>query len=372
MLVFGYHVARSRLPEPEGLIGDIVTPVLMAGTWGVELFFAISGYVIAGSLSRARSLAAFARDRFARLGPVLWVTVLLVLFLSLLTDTRQTADMSFAELVRQLGANLLALPGVLPLVVIHPPAWSLSYEVLFYTVIGLAAAARGHARGVKVALAAVAVILLIVYPRALPFLAGLAVARGLPSLSGATNVLIRHPTVLLVAFLVSWSLVSALSEDWLLTNSSVLPWLLDLRLPLAILAMLAVTGALAGIVAGHGLLLVPFLRSPTMVFLGTISYSLYMWHPIVMAVTKRAIVELGISDAAGPYAWAVFALVSLPPSILVSWASYRILEQWASRRLREALKTPSRGDPPLRDPAPEPRSERSAVAAARTGAPYPH
>ena len=83
--------------------------------YGVELFFCISGYVIAGTLRRARSPAAFLEDRAIRIYPVLWASILTIVGFGLLTETHGFADEPLSRLAWALPLNLLAFPGVLPL-----------------------------------------------------------------------------------------------------------------------------------------------------------------------------------------------------------------------------------------------------------------
>ena len=91
------------------------------------------------------------------------------------------------------------------------------------------------------------------------------------------------------------------------------------------------------------------LRSRALQFLGTISYSFYLWHTPVMFVTKRLVERFVVPSHGNVIAMIVFGVGSLPIVLAVSYLSYRILEQFVGRLLRERL-TPR----PLAMPAPEP------------------
>jgi peptidoglycan/LPS O-acetylase OafA/YrhL len=175
-------------------------------------------------------------------------------------------------------------------------------------------------------------------PRGLPFLSGVLVAEGYlssPRLAG----LLRYPLPLLLIFLMAWHEIQILSLPKLLILTNLFEWAHDFRLPLAILAFVAATLAFGGIAAGHGLL-GRFLRTPVLQYLGTISYSFYLWHPIVMSGVKIAMIHTGLAAAAGYGAQALFLVLALPPSLLLAHASQRVLERGAGIWLRHRLHHP--------------------------------
>ncbi len=81
----------AKYPYTEGLSPQLVTSLVWNGQYGVQIFFAISGFLITSmSIRRWRSLATVSlRDfyalRFARIGPPL---ILLLVLLTLLHFTR--------------------------------------------------------------------------------------------------------------------------------------------------------------------------------------------------------------------------------------------------------------------------------------------
>ena len=79
-----------------------------------------------------------------------------------------------------------------------------------------------------------------------------------------------------------------------------------------------------------------------MQWLGTISYSFYLWHPIVMSIAKQALVRTGLAMAAGTGAQMLLFLLALPPSLAVAVASQRLIERrlghWLHARLGRSVR----------------------------------
>lgn len=99
--------------------------------WGVELFFVISGFVIAHSIERMQ-VAEFARRRLLRIYPAFWLAVALVLGAQWLLWGG--GGPGIPDLARAL--TLLPFGQIkYPLAV----EWSLVYEIFFYVVICVAA-----------------------------------------------------------------------------------------------------------------------------------------------------------------------------------------------------------------------------------------
>jgi len=360
--VFMFHVTNSRLDTFPLLATPVGDFIMRTSEYGVELFFCISGYVIAGTLRRARSPAAFLEDRAIRIYPVLWASILVIVGLGLATRSHDFANERLSHLAWTVPLNLLALPGILPLDNIHPAAWSLSYEMAFYLFCAACWTARQRLGSISYWIAApAATVLIAYYPRGAFLLSGVLVAEGWirgGALVWLAGRLTRHPLPLILLFLLCWHAIQELSLPVHIINTTMLDWAADARLPLAALAIASATLGFAGIVEGHGTF-GRVLRSRPLQYFGTISYSFYLWHPIVMSGVKTALLHAGIPQAAGMWAQLVFFAVALPPAIAVSDASQRILERRLAVWLRRRLHHPPPVQPPAIDPSAQPAMERA-------------
>ena len=338
-MVFVFHAASAGL-APLPAAGSTWQLMLAYGVGalahGVEIFFMISGYVIVLSLRRHASLGGFLVDRCLRIFP-LWMPMALLIgvLAPWLGGPALQQPGAFSWLLVVL-ANLFLLPPLLPLPMLHPASWSLSVEWLFYlAAAGAAALARGQwlprlLRWAVVAVVAAAA--LWAWPVALCFLIGVAVALVPQALTPPQRwQLLAAPALLL--FLLLWRSVDAAA----LSTGSDLASLLQhgQALPLAG-ALFAGTVGLACLCAPASRAM-PVLRSGWMQRLGTISYSFYLWHLLVMFATKRVMLRLWPEGQGSWTATLTFAVVSLALSWALSSLSWRWVEQAFGRALRKRL-----------------------------------
>ena len=130
-------VAAGRSPAGRGLTSyPEIAPVLWNGWVGVEVFFVISGFVIAQS-AVGRTASEFLRHRVLRLHPGAWVCASLTLAAALLlrqgTLSVPTADPR--ALVAAWAASVTLWPFH---VKIDGPYWTLTIEIGFYALVALA------------------------------------------------------------------------------------------------------------------------------------------------------------------------------------------------------------------------------------------
>jgi peptidoglycan/LPS O-acetylase OafA/YrhL len=104
------------------------------GHYGVELFFIISGFVILMTIERRRTVRDFAVSRFTRLMPAfLAALVLASALLILLPMPFPFGHPTFWQFV----ANLTMAPMLFGQTVIDLPYWTLTYEMVFYIYMAL-------------------------------------------------------------------------------------------------------------------------------------------------------------------------------------------------------------------------------------------
>jgi len=113
--------------SPLSDVSDAVRVITQYGYLGVEVFFMISGYVIAMSVE-GRNRAQFAYARFVRL----WPTFVICLGITLLVES--LVGRPVESPVAIIG-NLTMIPHLLGLPYVDTPYWSLMFEILFYAAI---------------------------------------------------------------------------------------------------------------------------------------------------------------------------------------------------------------------------------------------
>jgi peptidoglycan/LPS O-acetylase OafA/YrhL len=339
LMVFVYHVVHSGLPTFDLFAVGLLGEALQAEKFGVEFFFGISGIVILPSLYRASSVVTFALDRYARILPVLWATVISIAIFGWLSGKNPPS-------LSLVGANLLAPPPFIDIIQINPAAWSLGYEFLFYGVCALVFLTGRFNRLLALALAAGSLAFLVYYPRALLMVGGVLIAENYLS-STRLHLLAKYPAIFFVLFLAIWrSLELASGTDYVgfVTPAylSLYGWLA--ALPFIVLAGFFGTICLLGIFRGNGLL-GRMLGWKVMQQLGTISFSFYLWPPLVMGGLKLAMYRTGMVDMLGHGSQLFFFLVALPPSLVVATISYRFLEVKVTGQIRKRIDRMSEAKP---------------------------
>ncbi|SEK93966.1 acyltransferase family protein [Streptacidiphilus jiangxiensis] len=138
--VAAYHYLGTPTPDFWGVGRDLPTaaPLLHAvsgyGWLGVEAFFLISGFVICMS-AWGRTPAQFAVSRIARLFPLYWAVVVLIVLVGSLAGVAGQHSGAPTDLRTSLG-NLTMIPGPLGLQATDGVAWTLWVEARFYLLMG--------------------------------------------------------------------------------------------------------------------------------------------------------------------------------------------------------------------------------------------
>jgi exopolysaccharide production protein ExoZ len=290
--------------------------VLKTGYGGVDIFFVISGFIM-GAVGTGDSVSGFLAKRIVRIAPLYWAVTLLMCAISLSPG----AFRHFAFDVPSLAKSLFFIPyrdlsgEIEPLVV---SGWTLAYEMFFYAIFALGLAIRrpfAVAYGVIASLVifgmtmqpANAVLQTYSSPLLLEFAAGLLIAQALPHLGERFG----RTALVLACVLFSLVVILEVGEGRTLVRTLVF----------GIPSFLLVAGAVALERTGC------WRRSPLLERLGDASYSLYLLHGLVIALSHRFL----------PLPQPFNAAFVIAVSILVSLASYRLFERPIAHFMRDGL-----------------------------------
>ena len=329
------HPIRYR-PDIDGLRAIAVLAVVLfhaelvsfpAGFMGVDVFFVISGFLITGILLQDASIIRFYQRRARRILPALFVFLAAVLAVGM----AMFLPHDLATTARTSGATLIFLSNVAfwrmanyfahetqvwPL--LH--TWSLGVEEQFYIFFPLLV------RFVRVRGRAFAILLVVL---GLLSFAAAVFAVGHRNGTPAFYLMPFRAWELMVGAILATGVIPPLSRWWARSLvglaglvAILLPMATDLvRLPFPGLgALLPVFGAGAVIWAGSGgkHLISPVLSWKPMIFVGLISYSLYLWHwPVLAFMRYWAIDPLTPAQA----------VIAVLLSFLLATLSWRFVER---------------------------------------------
>lgn len=295
---------------------------LRAGRYGVHLFFVISGLVITMTLLRSKGALDFARKRFSRIYPAFAVAVLLSAACVAVTNVADS-EIGPADVL----ANLTMLSPHLGRPWVDPAYWSLLVEAKFYVVVCLSYALlkrRFWMGAVGYALVAAAVAHwhpyqahnLLIGDEMPYFLIG--IGGWLAFFEGRRG-----------AAAVCWAAAAALYGYY---NLAFGPACTLMRVCIAGQpAWIANAWLGAGVLSMLGLLAIGVRDGVApMVWLGRISYSVYLIHQMFGRAVIRVLVEQGAPDLAAIGAAIAFALIA-------GWLMFNVVEQPGQRLVSRLL-----------------------------------
>ncbi len=336
LMVFLFHVydmnATAGVLQEPPLFGQIILEMLSGG---VELFFMISGYLITGSLIRHGNIRNFLTDRAIRIYPVFLALHVPLFIAGPYLGYKWMVGISLADWVQAFMANALFLPGILDLPLLQLNAWSLSFEAAFYLLSAFIyfLCAR-QSSPLRLAIAACLVTgSILLYPAAIFFLVGALVFR---LLHGQPPRIFQFSGILVLLALLSLLLLHGVvaATDTGGRGAVDGPTIRHLYL----------LAALPGFVFFYALtkgqsICDWVLQTRVAQYLGDISYSFYLIHPVVMFPLRLIVTKILIGKLGLPVWLCVtfFGVAGLIGTLIAATISYRLLEKRLAKWLKQKL-----------------------------------
>lgn len=316
----------ARMPRAIGIF------LFEWGHLGVPVFFALSGFVITHSLRNrdvdAAEARSFMRRRFLRIAPPYYVAIVVVLLVGVAGAMRDGGPVLFNDSpfsVGRLFAHLTFTQQFFAVANFEEVFWTLCYEMGFYLVMILVmlVLSRMSWRGLLAAVMAVSGVASLVWTWAghvthWVYLADgwYMFAFGVVAYLAATQ---RCPSWWMWACVAS-TLTMGL-QTW--TGTPIVAGL-TAAAPTSTVAATSAIAALGRLI-----------NARVLVFLGTISYSLYLFHPPIRTVVLHGWTSVfgeptSLAASVGLYA------LQFTMSVGGAWIAWRLIERpsmrWASRR----------------------------------------
>lgn len=328
--------AHLQVIEQKYSHGGVILPAwLEYGKVSVDLFFVISGFVIAtvtrGQFKSRRAAGHFLFQRMSRIYPPYWLYSIMVLLLWLFRP--DVVNASQGHRINIVASFLLLPQDLVPLLMV---GWTLIHEMYFYVAMALLMlVVRERVFPVALALWALVVIVgqlycvidtgenvspwirLIFHPLTLEFVGGAGIALLLNGSIRGNGRVIMGMGIIGFIFAAIWLYAGDTALD---TDS----WwrLLFFGLP----SLLVVHGAASAEIAGKA-------RFPTIMRkIGDASYSIYLTHILVLSAIGRAWAQIAVPEAINH---AIVLATMVLATIIVGLLSYR----WVEVPILNAIRT---------------------------------
>ena len=301
---------------------------LSKGWLGVDLFFVLSGFILSyvyhetfSKTVPGSSYRTFILFRIGRIYPVHLVTFLIMMALlgaqlALSGGTDHPERFTPAMVLTTVTMTHSWVPGILTP---NMPSWSISAEFFAYLLFPFLVVLIARLRYGAAVFIALGLGFAFLYQALLPFDSGLIrVMAGFLVGMGAFR--LGHLEV--PAPLQRWGSLIVVVLIGLWATVSVVP-----SLPIGVVLF----ATLIVVLTGQRDVIARFLSLPTMIYLGEISYSLYMVHWPARAVVRTALEKAGLIDSISP---ALVVLIYSATAMIGAILMYHLVEQPGRRAIR--------------------------------------
>jgi peptidoglycan/LPS O-acetylase OafA/YrhL len=282
------------------------------GIFGVMLFFAISGYVILPSVLKY-SAKDFALRRFMRIYPLFFAATITFAVLNLFTNAYPESNN-----LQSLVYSLLFLDLFTSTEQIAPNAWSLTYEVMFYSIACLTMVVFSSQRSgvLKCLYVVIPIGFMILFPRSIFFLVGAAVF-----FLDRRGMLERVP-------LANFIEIGALLACIFSASREKFNYHLDEFQNPLVLVIIVSLGVYFSMAVRRRSITSKVLNNRAALYLGTVSYSLYLVHPYTYFICRHLFDYLGLFTSNIVTSMSLFYAAVVPTSLLAAHVVYTFLERW--------------------------------------------
>ncbi len=329
LLVVWQHLSEEFIKYPQiakngTFLADIAS-TLDFGRIGIICFFLISGYVIPFSFQKNHShpLKSFFIRRFFRLYPAYWTSIIAIIFVTFLL----TSSKHFS--VQIIFANFTMLQSLFQQTHLIGLYWTLQVEIIFYLLVAFLYFLN-VSENKKIILTLITIgIMIFVAIESNLFFNGID-----PTASKEFRLL---PYILSVMFLGTLLRLKHNQETNRFDKFTFIASLMCFGLPLVLLIAsffdieLPKEAFRFGVSHCLGFLLfllgLKLMKKPPKYILniGLISYSLYLFHPIVLKIMKLSIEHL--PSFLNNFPLIIYLIIGTALSILVAALNYRIIEK---------------------------------------------
>jgi peptidoglycan/LPS O-acetylase OafA/YrhL len=319
-----YHAKEGRhIDSLAAWLPGAVTTLIAHGDLGVQVFFVLSGFVIAHSMSRHEVglsyVGRFMLRRSIRLDPAYWASIVLVVALGVISARFVAGKVYEVPGAGRLLVHMFYLQDLLGVQPLNSIYWTLCIEIQFYLTFSLLMLLVTRLRR---RLAPERAFLLVMLP-------AVVIADAWPPHlrpAGTNKIFLEHWNLFMAGVLVWWAVVARpgdrTARGLALGNLAVLLGLAAVRRDVA----LAVGAATAGLIylAGARKVLGTWLSFQPLQVLGAISYSLYLVHNPITGAAFR--VGYGLTGRSlGLEAFWFVMVVAV--SIAFAWVFHRAIER---------------------------------------------